>query len=179
MPKATVATTTRSSPARNAACTAERSAASSLAWYAAANFGRVEIAEGGLPPLSSASRLAATSSACRVVSTYTIVGPARRATAATSATAAEAGFGARSHENNRFGRSNDVRHVLVRPGRIFSSFISSFCTRGVAVAVSAITGTPGRASRSSPSLANSGRKSCPHSETQCASSTASRDTPRP
>ncbi len=41
-----------------------------------------------------------------------------------------------------------------------------------AVAVSAIRGTSGQRSRSSDSAPYSGRKSCPHCETQCASSIA-------
>jgi hypothetical protein len=43
-----------------------------------------------------------------------------------------------------------------------------------AVAVSASAWTPPRRRRTSPSSRYSGRKSCPHCETQCASSIASR-----
>ena len=42
----------------------------------------------------------------------------------------------------------------------------------VAVAVSAIIGTPGSFDRSAPKVRKSLRKSCPHSDTQCASSMA-------
>ena len=52
----------------------------------------------------------------------------------------------------------------------------SALTVGVAVAVSASTGTPGSAARAPASRRKSGRKSLPHSLTQCASSTASRCT---
>ena len=48
---------------------------------------------------------------------------------------------------------------------------------GSAVAVRATSGTPGKRSRSCPSATYSGRKSCPHCEMQCASSTAMRATP--
>ena len=47
-------------------------------------------------------------------------------------------------------------------------------TRADAVAVSATIGTVGNCWRSSPSCLYSGRKSLPHSETQCASSIAKR-----
>ena len=48
----------------------------------------------------------------------------------------------------------------------------SACTSGTAVAVNAMIGTFGMRWRSVPSMRYSGRKSCPHSETQCASSMA-------
>ena len=50
--------------------------------------------------------------------------------------------------------------------------IMSFCTFGVAVAVRAIIGALPICSTDERMRLYSGRKSCPHSEMQCASSTA-------
>jgi hypothetical protein len=64
---------------------------------------------------------------------------------------------------------------------VLSSFMSRFlrmscCTLGVAVAVSAMMGTEwATASNITRMRRYSGRKSCPHSEIQCASSTATKD----
>jgi len=57
---------------------------------------------------------------------------------------------------------------------LFKPSTSTISSRvwGSAVAVSAIKGESGKCSRNSPSAAYSGRKSWPHWETQCASSTA-------
>jgi hypothetical protein len=52
-------------------------------------------------------------------------------------------------------------------------------TRSVAVAERAMIGASGNSSRSSASLRYSGRKSCPHSLMQCASSTATARTSNP
>lgn len=65
--------------------------------------------------------------------------------------------------------------ALVRPGATADSAPPpprTWRTRCVAVAVSAMMGTPGSASRMPASWRNAGRKSWPYSEMQCASSTA-------
>eukprot|EP00955_Chlamydomonas_euryale_P036277 350390-Chlamydomonas_euryale.AAC.2 len=93
----------------------------------------------------------------------------------------------RDTDSRRLSRAKLATHTCERgggappprPGAAPSlSFAAiSHRTAGVAVAVSAMTGTQGRSARSDPSRRYSGRKSCPHSDTQCASSTASSDSP--
>ena len=69
------------------------------------------------------------------------------------------------------GLLNDVTTMSGSRIRRFATI--SFRTLSVAVAVSATMGTAGSADRkTTPMVLYSGRKLCPHSETQCASSTA-------
>mmetsp|Transcript_15194 Transcript_15194/g.51232 ORF Transcript_15194/g.51232 Transcript_15194/m.51232 type:complete len:201 (+) Transcript_15194:516-1118(+) len=84
----------------------------------------------------------------------------------------------------RLGRLKELRHTNMSPFLLLPSlriFITSSRTGGLAVAVSAITGIAPRGPSCScwkalPRSRYEGRKSCPHLETQWASSTASRHT---
>ncbi len=85
----------------------------------------------------------------------------------------EAFFAGRTCQT-RFRRSNPVTSTA--GSRSPSWRTMSVRTSGVAVAVRAATGGFPSASRTAPSRRYEGRKSCPHSETQCASSTARSET---
>ena len=80
-------------------------------------------------------------------------------------------FSRRMTSKYRFGRSNPV--TVTNGSRRPSSVTMSRRTRSVAVAVKAATaGRCGRDAMNSPMPRYAERKSCPHWETQCASSTA-------
>ena len=167
MPNATVATTTRTEPAKNCACVLWRSFGSWPAWYA----------------------LAFTPLVCKYAATVSAWfwnartrWPTRRRAWARAAAGASAS--PRARWRARASRSASGWRGWRRRGTRPPSGMSSVerrdaSVRAVAVAVSASTGLRRRSleRKTRPSRWYAGRKLCDHSLTQCASSTTASETP--